>query len=782
MMATQLCKFVCACSLLAGSIAMADDPPPTFDLRDVDGVNYVTSVKSQIGGTCWTFGAMSTIEGNLMRTGNWRAAGEFGEPNLAEYHLDWWSGFNDFYNGDIDPPYGGLGVHAGGDYRVTAAYMTRGDGAVRDIDGQSYEPHPPQYEPGFHIYGARDIEWYVIGEDMCNMNMIKTIIMTEGAMGTCLASYQGFWHSDTLFYQPPESDLEPNHSVAIIGWDDSKYVHYSAPDVGAWLCKNSWGTINNDNGFFWISYYDKWATRQPEMGAVSFQDVEYSAYNHIYYHDYHGWRDSMSDAAEAFNAFTAIEEGLLAEASLYTSVDDVSYTVNIYDRFEGGQLLDELSTASGYLEFSGYHTVVLDTSVELVEGADFYIYVYLSNGGHAYDRTSDVPALLCGPHTRAIVESSADYGQSYYLSDTEWQDLYDYVDPNWEDPNWVGTANFCIKGFTITDCNDNQNADLHDLIYGISADCNGNEIPDECDILEGTSEDCNSSGIPDECELDPSPILITQSPNDDYVLALDFSDAGYESYSVKQWDDFAIEEDDLLLGAGHAHFYPAGWGGYGSVDFLVEISDAPGGAEAGANVLLSTVGTGEDGTVFWDFAGAALPPGTYWLSVQATSGFINYGMIYWHRANDGYPNDSEHYYHNPGGGHGHGTDPSPGSSWYDSPADLAFTQHTVRVPDCNSNGILDECDIAEGTSADSNGNGIPDECETCRGDTNCDGVISWRDIEYLQAALASEQDWLDLFLPGTPACPFANCDINGDGNVNWRDVDPFVAVMNTTCP
>jgi hypothetical protein len=240
-------------------------------------------------------------------------------------------------------------------------------------------------------------------------------------------------------YQPPSSSYEPNHGVAIVGWDDDKIT--PADDPGAWLIKNSWGYWGPEGGYFWISYYDKCCGQHPEMGAISFQDVEFKPFEDIYYLDYHGWRDTIPEISEVFNAFTATDVGTLIAVGLFTAEDAVDYEVIVYDDYTSGELQNELSTSSGNIEHYGYHTVDLNIPVSFEIDDDFYIYVSLSSGGHPIDRTSDVPVLLGGDE-RVIVKSDADPGESYYKDGSTWKDLYNYQFSN---PTWDESANFCVK-------------------------------------------------------------------------------------------------------------------------------------------------------------------------------------------------------------------------------------------------------------------------------------------------------------------------------------------------
>src|SRR5262249_11802072 len=103
--------------------------PAKFDLREL---GVVTPIKSQKGGTCWTPGTIAAIESNLLISGQWQKLGYLRMPACSEYHLDWWNGFNKHANEDVKDPKTdspkALTVHQGGDYRVAAAYLSRGDG------------------------------------------------------------------------------------------------------------------------------------------------------------------------------------------------------------------------------------------------------------------------------------------------------------------------------------------------------------------------------------------------------------------------------------------------------------------------------------------------------------------------------------------------------------------------------------------------------------------------------------------------------------------------------
>ena len=435
-------------TLWAG-LAEAADFPGVFDLRDVGGRNLVTAVKKQSGGTCWTHATAAGLESNLMLSGAWATQGESGEANLAEYHIDWWNGFNQHFNSDTAPQKNGLTVHEGGDYLVATAYLSRG-GAVRDVDGQSFNQPPSQTAAGYHYYYPRHVEWLASEDRADAVQRIKQALMTHGVVGTALSWATKFFNAtNATFYQPVSNTDEANHAVAIVGWDDNKKTQAAKP--GAWLIKNSWGTEWGKQGYFWISYEDKFAGRHADMGAVVFRDVERLAYDRIYFHDYHGWRDTKKGALHAVNSFVAkgpsarhaagaSAREYLKAVSFYTTEHDSDYMVRVYKVFDGNTLTNEVAFIGGREANKGFHTVDLPFEVALEPGEKFHVSVELSKGGHAFDRTSDVPVLLCGPRTWTIVKSKASAGESHYLKDGQWVDL----------TRDDATANFAIKALTIS--------------------------------------------------------------------------------------------------------------------------------------------------------------------------------------------------------------------------------------------------------------------------------------------------------------------------------------------
>jgi hypothetical protein len=62
------------------------------------------------------------------------------------------------------------------------------------------------------------------------------------------------------------------------------------------------------------------------------------------------------------------------------------------------------------------------------------------------------------------------------------------------------------------------------------------------------------------------------------------------------------------------------------------------------------------------------------------------------------------------------------------------------------------------------------------GDMNCDGQVTFADIDWFVEALSGESAWTHA------PCPWLNADCNADGQVTFADIDPFVALIGTTAP
>jgi hypothetical protein len=128
-----------------------------------------------------------------------------------------------------------------------------------------------------------------------------------------------------------------------------------------------------------------------------------------------------------------------------------------------------------------------------------------------------------------------------------------------------------------------------------------------------------------------------------------------------------------------------------------------------------------------------------------------------------------------------------------NPTEIAFRPSSPH--DCNGNGRLDACDIAEASSLDENHNGVPDECDSY--DFDIDGVLNANDncpftSNSNQAdgdgdhvgdlcdncPTVSNPDQADSDHDGIgDACPYLCGDVNNSGVVNIQDITYLISYL-----
>ena len=279
-----------------------------FDLRNVNGKNYTTSVKNQYQtGLDWAFATASSIESNyLINNGTELNISELQMGYSTSYQLK--DGINPYgFKNAIVAPEGRDTVAAGGgDMYIAANYLTQRHGVVTEkksslvLNDDNYKTIKDSSsgklsDTSLNEYNVNDIIFYMpmakcYDNDSEALKVIKQMVASYGSVLAGIRKSNNILTVSETEYQNNPNIYAKSSSwfdqyVSIIGWDDnysaSKFKDSEGKSPvgdGAWIVKNSYGTEyyankNNvlsptkdseytipvkmgDKGYYYVSYYD----------------------------------------------------------------------------------------------------------------------------------------------------------------------------------------------------------------------------------------------------------------------------------------------------------------------------------------------------------------------------------------------------------------------------------------------------------------------------------------------------------------------------------------------
>ena len=450
--------------------------PAKFD--DLRQQNKLTPIRDQGNcGSCWTFATFGSIESGLYPDLSWN----FSENNMKNLH-----GF--------DPS-----CCDGGNTFISTAYLSRWDGPINESDDPYKDDaqnciSPARLTVRKHL---QEVIWFPKKTSDLDNNDIKQAVSTYGAAHTSMCWVEASYNANTYAYYYNGTENQGGHEICIVGWDDnfekSKF-NTSPPGNGAYICRNSWGPVWGENGYFYVSYYDTFFGKRNFLAI--YPGVESpNNYDNIYCYDLLGLISNIGDGKNETiwfaNIFTASSDETLVAASWFSTFPNSSFELKVYLDPTNGPInqAGAVLTQTGSLTYMGYKTIELNKSIKLTKANKFSLVVKLTTPGLKY------PMPVEYPIAQFSSKAAANAGESYVSTDgSTYDDLTSYEN--------YKQANACLRAFTLNsasqrkcgDCNNDGEITAGDAQWAF-----------DCYLGKHTGNDCDKSFADVNSDSDVTP-------------------------------------------------------------------------------------------------------------------------------------------------------------------------------------------------------------------------------------------------------------------------------------